>query len=510
MLTVQIYADSSQTKLLADPSSRAEGLRFTTNERGFAVLTITRVIMSLADSFEVYEWPGTPHVVVTDSSGMTIWEGRVEDISIVRGGVALAAFGYSRALEDVPYTALWSYTRTAGWTEVTEQERATAVPSAYEMDNNNRIYIAPKKGETYPGGATNIGAMSYAAPHNGSRTITNFSASYNLLLPSGWTLRLYSATRDFSTVSTEATVNATGSAQSGTWNVTLANPRPRVYVAITNAGGSGSSISDETGVNFARLTDIRMASTTAATVTASAIATALVTYVNGVNGGQLSASTSLIEATTTDLRDEVYEDEYPGDLLYRLALLHGYEWGVWEGRRLHFRPLASAGRHWYVDVVGGLEMQRSLENIRNSAYAVYRNAAGRIVRTLAAGDKASQTRYGLVRRGYLTAQTTSATEAAAHRDAWLADRSMMQDRARIDFVRVFDETGAPYPLYYVRAGDRVTMRNLPPTLSGNVDRIRTFLVGETVYDADRDEISVSPSVPTPTLATLLARREAGI
>jgi hypothetical protein len=66
------------------------------------------------------------------------------------------------------------------------------------------------------------------------------------------------------------------------------------------------------------------------------------------------------------------------------------------------------------------------------------------------------------------------------------------------------------PLYAMRAGDTVTMRNLPPTLSTAVDRIRTFTVGETSYDAAEDRLDIAPSDPVPTLVTLVARREARV
>ena len=82
-------------------------MRFSTNEHGYASLEAF-VPMGLQEAFEVYEWPGLPHVVVSDYGGGVAWEGRLEDITIVPGGVQLAAFGYQNALRDVTYTALWS------------------------------------------------------------------------------------------------------------------------------------------------------------------------------------------------------------------------------------------------------------------------------------------------------------------------------------------------------------------------------------------------------------------
>lgn len=508
MIGFQIYASSAKGRLLADYTARAGdggGLSFSTNRHGFQALSAPLIPMALIEAFALYDYPGTPHAVVTDYSGGVIWEGRVEDITIVPGGVALVALGYQRALHDLPYTALWSKTSTADWDEVDESVRGA--PGQYEMDNNNRLYIAPRKGEAFSSSAQS-GELTYAVPHNGERAIAHFSASYALTLPANWEIRLLSCDDDYANIVVEATVTATGSPQSGSWAITTSAKRRLIFAVRNNSGGS-TTITTETGAMYAKLTSIRIKSTTSATVTASAIAAALASYLNGINPAQLSGSAALIEVTGTDLGDEVYEDEWPATILDRLALLHGYEWSVWEGRLLNFRPRAGGGRHWYVDVVGGLELQRSLTNIRNSAYASYRDASGRTLRTNTVGDAASQARYGLIRRGFINVQTTSLGEAQTHRSAWLADTATDQARASILFDHLYDAAGAAHPLYLLRAGDTLTMRNLPPTLSTEIDRIRTFTVGETEYDAVEGTLTVAPDEATPTLDRLVARQETG-
>jgi hypothetical protein len=80
----------------------------------------------------------------------------------------------------------------------------------------------------------------------------------------------------------------------------------------------------------------------------------------------------------------------------------------------------------------------------------------------------------------------------------------------VEFERVYDELGAEYPLYAMRAGDTVTMRNLPPTLSTSIDRIRSFTISETEYDAAANTIDITPEEPIPSLVTLVARRDEGL
>jgi len=487
--------------MLADYTGRATGLRFSTNTHGFAALSVPLVPMTISEAFEVYEWPGLPHVVVSDSAAGVVWEGRLEDIAIIAGGVALTALGYQRSLRDVPYTALWSASGSGGWRAVTAEENPNSGPSLFEMDNNNRLYIAPRKGESFATTGAVRGSVTWAAPHRGDRLITHFDASYDFLLLAGWIIRMVGCDFDFTNAVELASVTATGVTQSGSWSFTGIN-KERIYFEIRNATGAVSTITADTGGNYARLTGLRI-KTDSGSVLASDIAAALATYVNGANSGQLSGSATLITATTTDLQNELYEDEYPADILDRLASLHVYEWGVYENRYLHFRPRGADQRQWYVDVTQILELQRSLENLKNSAYAVYKAADGGGALRTAIATSTSVDRYGVVRRGLVGVQTTSATEAGVHRDAYLNDRSTLALRARISFSRIYDAAGAAYPLYMLRAGDMVTMRNLPPTLSTEIDRIRSFVVGETDYDAVAGSIDIAPRNPVPTLVTIV-------
>jgi hypothetical protein len=495
--------------MLADYSNQLEsGLRFSTNEHGFASLETPLIILPLNQAFEVYEWPGLPHVVVGDTAAGVIWEGRLEDIGVVDGGIALTAFGYQRAMHDVPYTALWSWTGSADWRPITEDDQSGARPSRYEMDNNNRIFIAPRKGEAY-GNNTAFGRMIYRLPHRGERKIAKFSCSYSVTLPSNWQFRVLTYDDGFASGVVENTLTATGSNQTGSLDLTTSS-RDWIVIECWNNTGGSSTISSDTGTEFVKVTSPRIKATTATSVLASDIAAALATFVNGVNADQMQSSSAFIVATATDLQDVVYEDAYPAEILDELALLHSYEWSVWEDRLLRFHPKGSVGRDWYVDATRIVELQRTIENLRNSAYGLYQETGGRTLRTVNNGDPDNQAKYGVLRRGFTNVQTTSATEAATHRDAYLTDRKNLAIRARVEFERVYDATGAEYPLYSIRAGDTVTMRNLPPTLSTSIDRIRSFVVGETEYDAATNTIDVTPEDPIPTLVTLVARREEGL
>ena len=514
MLSLQIYREPILADLLADYSGRIQpsggggGLRFSTGPHGFEALSAPFIPMSLNEAFEVYDWPGTPHVIVTDTNSAVVWEGRLEDIAIVPGGVSLTALGYQRALSDLTYTALWSVTGSADWREVTADDRGSNLnPALYEMDNNNRIFIAPRQNEAFSNASDN-GEMTYALPHGGERNIATFEATYSVHLPSGWEVRVLTCDYDFSNIVTEATVTATGSLQTGTWSLTT-SAKQRLIISVRNNTGSGSSIAVDTGERFAKITGMRIKTTTNITVTASVIAASLATHINSINGAQLRASAALIEETTPDLRNEIYEDETHADILSRLAYLHGYEWSVWEDRFLTFRPRGSSPRRWFVDASESLEVQRSLDDVRNSSVAVYRDIDGSVKRTAAAGDADSQARYDIQRRGVVKVNTTNQSEAETYRDVFLSDHATAQARARVQFERLYDADGAAYPLWLIHSGDWLTIRNLPPTVSETIDRIRTFVVAETDYDAAVGVVSVAPYAPLPTLDLMIARREGG-
>ena len=250
-------------------------------------------------------------------------------------------------------------------------------------------------------------------------------------------------------------------------------------------------------------------------VTADEIAAHMVSSFNTINPTQLASGTGQIQATGLDLLNETYEDvTIAADVLTRLAGLGGsdglpWEAGIYEDRRLFFRPQGSASRAWYVDATD-LQIARTLEALANAVRATYSDANGRALSNAAVLDATSRARYGLLRAAIASADTTNATLAATIGSTLLADRSDPLPRATIQFDAVYDIGGARYPLWLVRSGDTITIRNLPPNLSTSVDRIRTFYVTHTSYNVFADTLDVEPELPPTTLEVMLARQSEGI
>lgn len=576
MIHYAIY-DSPGGQLLADYTHKARGVRISTNSRGYADCA-AQIPLSLPEAFIWYDRPGLPHVELTDN-GLTVWEGRLEDPAIIGAGLGAAALGYSRALQDIPYTALWSLTMVDDFRPVLATEIATAVPDRFVFDTQNRVYIAQKKNEVFgTTGAAKQAYIAYLAPDQSSRTIIGVSFDFTIVTPAAnWRAGFIAQNSDFSTNSIPWLVNSGGAGTvTGSINTTFTGVPIVSFFMDLNA--ANATYLGETGANFLRITNLRLVTSTTnrinttltanrnagASVTATVGSTArmyvgqrlqivggggsesvlvegvtnatqfVATFVNNyvigdavlahvvyadeiakdivagvaaVNSTQLSSNATLIQSPGVDLLDEVYEDQYGADVLDYLASrgdtsLRRWEWAVWDDRRLTFQPHGS-GRTWYVDITD-LEVIRTLENLANSVYATYQDPTGRILRSATNADSFSVSKYGLTRRQVAPASTTLVAQARIHRDTILADQKDPLPQARIAFDAVYDATGGKHLLAEVRAGDIFVIRNLPPTLSSSIDRIRTFRLTRTDYDLDTGVLTVEPEAPLPTLEAQLA------
>jgi len=512
-------------ELLEDLSRRVVSLTFGTNLHGFADLQC-QVELPLSRAFWLYDRPGLPHLELRHGA-MKVWEGRLEDVAIIPGGLQLGAFGYWRAFYDVPYTALWSTTSVAEWFVGDDRIRAGNQPDRFNFDTNNRLYITPVKNSVLGNtGSVKVGRLMFALPHLGDRNILAITFDFAFRAPNAsWNVALESFTPIYPIGSGLWTfintlwgeISGNGAEQTGTVTVT----------SMTSAGGLGfymhfnaadATYGSETGTDYLKITNLRVLTRAATTLNADHVASGLVTYLNAINSSQVQNVTGLVQSPGLDLRDELYEDALPADILTHLAALgdnqtppRQWETGVWENRILHFRPKGDSSwtRTWYVDITA-LELERTLEALRNNAYALYEEAGGRTLRTPIAVNNSSVTRFGLTRRGAVQVRTTSLTQANVHRDAFLEDRRQPKPRAAIQFSQLYDSAGARWPAWAARAGDTIVMRNLPPALLTGTDLIRSFRCSETKYDAFTGVLELTPELPLPTLEQLMARQAAGI
>jgi hypothetical protein len=575
--------------LIADYSDRVQNLTITTNNRGFAEAS-GFIPLGLAQSFMLYDRAGLPHVVFSDSATNAVYEGRIEDVEIVTNGVKVRAFGYARALSDIPYTAMWSVSSLGKFQEEWLDGTVNGPTSNRFFDikgENGVITVGMVKNSIITLNAR--GHMDYRIPNGSSRNVAGFMVDYDFKASANVTLRVSDWTTAYpfgGFTSNLSSLVGNGAQQVGSIFLGANTPIISFGLDVTTA----HTYAGETGAEYVKFSNLRLVSLNAPVSTtltavrtngspvtctvgstafmyigqrlwfsgggktetavvisipssttftanivnapgggypigttvgawaiyADTIVSDILSSVRAVNPTQLASSTALIGSSGIDLLNETYEDQYPTDILDYLIGLgdtqsppRQWEWGVLESRVLFFRPQSTANRTWYVDL-SDIDVDRTLDQLHNSVYATYQDANGNALRTATNTDSASVTRYGLTRREALSVRTTNVNVAGVHRDAALQDSKDPPTRSSITLTRVYDATGARWPLWSVRAGDTLVIRNLPPTLSTTIDRIRSFRLTRAEYHTDDDTLAIEPDVPRPSLEVLLARLAIGL
>jgi len=236
----------------------------------------------------------------------------------------------------------------------------------------------------------------------------------------------------------------------------------------------------------------------------------MVSFINGLNNGQLSSDTNLIEATGIDLSGLVYEDADMPTVIAEFADRGNsseviFEAGVWEDARLHFRPKGSNGRTFYIDA-GSIAMGDILNNMQNSTYALWKDLNNETRRTAVVNDDESQNQFGIKRRFALKTDSQTLIEAEQFRDTALIDSKKPRPRSKVAIGHgLFDATGGSYPIWEIRSGDQIVLRNLQPSFSVDIERVRKFTVARTQYS--NDQIEITPSEPMPELEFLILKNK---
>lgn len=501
--SISIYAVSGGAIFM--DGARTQGVVFSTGVHGSEQLQAVMPMKS-DEALRMLDRLGTPDIWVF-AYGAIIWRGRLEDAQIVDNGLSITAYGYWRSLSDVPYTALWSTSGVAGWRLATSADISFRTPEKYTTDNNNRLSIALTKDAVYSSGS-DVCAWLYEFPHNGSRFASTINVTVSYDLPTNWVLRVTS--RDAGGTETVNNITTTGGTASGSsvsWTTSDTDANKFVIEAFNNSGSS-YTMTGETGTKYVTATAIRVRSTSAS-ATPTAIASDLI-----ASAAQLSTSTALIATNSIDLQNEIYEDEYPADILTRLAGLGDASGNRWEAgvdnlKRLYYRQVGTGAREWFLNAES-IQLQRSLGDLYNSVYPVYKEEGGRLLRGATSTDATSTGRYGITRRAALDVDTTSSTQADYHRDVYLADNKSLTPRAAFRVRSIYGIGTAPMPPFLVKAGDYVTVNNLPPSPDNTLNKARRFRITRTEYDCETGDLTIEPEMPLPSLDFIVAREAAGV
>ncbi len=226
----------------------------------------------------------------------------------------------------------------------------------------------------------------------------------------------------------------------------------------------------------------------------------------------------LIIATAAD--PLAWEDEYPGDIITEIAKIGASDkrwwFAVWEGREPWFVSETISAVTWNVRLEdfapGGLSLRKSPTDYASEVYAVYL-AGGVVTRTATASDATIAAEN--VRKVHVVGNMGEIDSAVAteRRDTELAWRKYIQPASRFTLRgAVYDANYLRCPLWRVRAGDVIRIADLVPesTTAVSLDKLRTFYILRTDYDADRNTLTLEPDVNTANLATQLVKGGIGI
>lgn len=237
-----------------------------------------------------------------------------------------------------------------------------------------------------------------------------------------------------------------------------------------------------------------------------------VAMLNTLNPTQVSSDVTQVQSQAVDLDQAIYEDQYPTEIINQLIAKSDNQptprqWSalVYNSQTLIVRPRGS-GNAWYTDITS-LEVVRTLTNLYNSVYGVYKDPSNkRNLRTAVSTDATSVTKFQITRRKAINVESTNATQATQVAASVLALQTDPIPRARVDLDRVFDKYGSPFPLFFVKADDTLTLRNLPPTLTAVLyDKIRTLVITRTDVDLMQGSIKLELEIPMPDLNVQMAQ-----
>jgi hypothetical protein len=168
-------ADGEGLTLIADLSRRVTSCVMATGPRGAAELRATVQMRRLAEQMRLYAREGALQLMLCEG-GHEVWRGRLEDVTVGDGQLQLAAYGPWRALSDLRYTTLWSTTSVAEWFVRTDDGGSGFNPDQFEIDTNNRLWMAAKKGDLHSNAVP--AGLAYVVPHRSARLIKNVAFDY--------------------------------------------------------------------------------------------------------------------------------------------------------------------------------------------------------------------------------------------------------------------------------------------------------------------------------------------
>ena len=307
------------------------------------------------------------------------------------------------------------------------------------------------------------------------------------------------------------TLTGIGVLQSAAFNFTTLGGRTIIVINVFNNTGAPVTFAGENGSNYVKLTGIRIAAGTGATITADEVVRTLVARVSAANPLQASSITARVKSPGFDLKEYRYSQVNAEDVLDELARLGGdgwlWNWRVWADQILIYDRTANGGQTFQIYTTP--PVSRDLGTLRTSMIPVYTDAIGNEVAGTTQTNTAAESRTRLKRTAYFNAPTTSATDAASLAAAALVDASIVNAHGDITVTELW-QNGQRVPLTAVRSGDTIQCLEFPATGNSETDKTRSFRIATTQYDHASRTLTLSPEQRAPRIDSLLARRDVSL
>jgi len=260
----------------------------------------------ILDRSSALDWPdvGYGYEVILRNGLTALWRGEMRGIEQDVETIGITALGNWIYLDDYPYIGggamagtrgrLWCDTRYGKWKPCVG---ASFAPERYEMDNQNRIYIAPRKGERFS--ASLAGAQRYISRTDNIKRVT---FDYSITLAANWEAWLASMDEDRGNWAVEWSLLASGA---GAADVTLDPERARLeFFLIYNAAEAEYAGETGSGCEMS-LTSVKVFGTNIITHGIYNVACDIKDQLQA--GTPIEDDDTLIEVITLDLKPLFYE-----------------------------------------------------------------------------------------------------------------------------------------------------------------------------------------------------------
>lgn len=452
-----------------------DGFEIVSNERGYAYAVFP--FRGNVREFMKYTRRSRADVIVSYGP-QKVWEGKLAIKEHQENKTVLSALGGWASLQRDLMFELYVDRMLERWKPMYFQ--SNVVNDLYQIDEQNRIYAAPRKGEDFD--TSHKFGFRYRIPDDSVNKIVAVSFDYEILGTSTWRMELKNQS---GTVEASAT-GSTPTPTTGTINLSPMSLTTGFDLRLEFFYNSGTATeyTGETGDTYLKVTDIRVAYATG-TITSADILEDIMTKAAAA-GLDVSADAQRIEAQTDDIYHYVEEDITYADAILKVAALADtnltaadYIISIFEDGRLVFEK-KTTNPVYYEAQVDKYKIRQDSADVINKAYTLghFRALNWRRVRGDVQSDSESIDRFG-VQGAFIDAEVLSLTTRNEMAAALVAAGKDGEPEIEITFSDLFHDGGVvQVNPALIKPGSRIRMRGLPLGLSQSLGTITELEVKE--------------------------------